>query len=522
MNASLFSSPTAAVLLFTGLVLTEAGDWHDVVVATEGAPVLLACSQRPPKDTMEVHWQWKPHGGDTVSLVLSANERQEFLGEALKTDVRLADSVSWKSGNFSLFFRPRSVDGGHYMCLIKQGQKKLKEEVTVLVILTVSLGPRLPVSEQSTLRLQAEASSRDAVSEMSWLSPHGLPLRCETLPSGAVIAKLPLVTVADRGNYTCRIRPRGNCSRPAFFFLYPVTVDVSRVVQFNLSFNTQLSKACLAHTPVVLSCAPVRGDYVLLYWQHPDSRQKIEKIFTYDRWRQRFRNLTKSRLHLKSSASLGDFSFELTPQPEEGGVYICEVFLNDSVFSQGTRISVLHVSVSSRPSALTLTCRYSERSQVKTVTWTHENRSRRLDWSSLEPGSLKIKVETPPGPETAGNYTCTLELNNGKKLEAVHVISLPRDELPSSSFPSPSSLPFLGFLLPVITVAAGVLLWKLRAHNARRGIEQSLSYHTGEVENIYENPEDLRQTQSSVYMDLKPTSDNDVYKELDRYEHCPC
>ncbi|KPP77651.1 hypothetical protein Z043_102899, partial [Scleropages formosus] len=333
---------------------------------------------------MEVHWQWKPHGGDTVSLVLSANERQEFLGEALKTDVRLADSVSWKSGNFSLFFRPRSVDGGHYMCLIKQGQKKLKEEVTVLVILTVSLGPRLPVSEQSTLRLQAEASSRDAVSEMSWLSPHGLPLRCETLPSGAVIAKLPLVTVADRGNYTCRIRPRGNCSRPAFFFLYPVTVDV------------QVTKS-------------------------------IEKIFTYDRWRQRFRNLTKSRLHLKSSASLGDFSFELTPQPEEGGVYICEVFLNDSVFSQGTRISVLHVSVSSRPSALTLTCRYSERSQVKTVTWTHENRSRRLDWSSLEPGSLKIKVETPPGPETAGNYTCTLELNNGKKLEAVHVISLPRD-----------------------------------------------------------------------------------------------
>ncbi|KAL4616798.1 hypothetical protein GN956_G21669 [Arapaima gigas] len=511
MNPVSFSSLAAAVLLIAGPALSEAAEWHDVVVAPEGTTVALACSERPQKNPTAVNWLWESHGGGMPSLVLSVNQRQEFLGAASKRDVRLADSNLWNSGNFSLLFRPQAEDGGHYTCCIKQGLNNLKEEVTVLVILTVSFAPPLPVPEQSTLCLQAEVSSWDAVSEISWVSPRGLPLRCETLPSGAVIAKLPLVTSADQGNYTCQIRPRGNSNRPAFFYLYPVTIN-----------RTQLSKACLAHAPVSLPCAPVRGDYVFLYWQHPDSRERMELVFTYDRWRQHVRNVTKSRLRLTSAASLGEFSFELVPQRKEGGVYICEVFLNDGVFSQGTRISVLHVTVSSEPSAMTLTCWYSERSQVKRVTFTHQNQSRTLEFTSDEPGTLNIKVKMPPSPETAGNYTCALELKNGKKLEAVYVINLPRDELPSSLVPPPSSLSFLGFLLPVITVAAGVLLWKRRAHNARHGIEQTLSVHTGEAENIYENPEDLRQVQSSVYMDLKPTSDDDVYRELDRYERCPC
>ncbi|KAG9344974.1 hypothetical protein JZ751_009514 [Albula glossodonta] len=91
----------------------------------------------------------------------------------------------------------------------------------------------------------------------------------------------------------------------------------------------------------------------------------------------------------------------------------------------------------------------------------------------------------------------------------------------NTSLSSPSVLSplyALGLLVPLVAVAIGVLLWKRGHHNSHPGIEQSLSHYSGEVENVYENPEDLRQTsaQSSVYMDLKPTGDNDIYKELDR------
>lgn len=37
----------------------------------------------------------------------------------------------------------------------------------------------------------------------------------------------------------------------------------------------------------------------------------------------------------------GSFSFLLTPGLKDGGLYICEVFLNDNVFSKRTLLSVL-------------------------------------------------------------------------------------------------------------------------------------------------------------------------------------
>ncbi|MEQ2270423.1 hypothetical protein XENORESO_005691, partial [Xenotaenia resolanae] len=88
----------------------------------------------------------------------------------------------------------------------------------------------------------------------------------------------------------------------------------------------------------------------------------------------------------------------------------------------------------------------------------------------------------------------------------------------SSLHPSFSALLLL---VPVVAAAVGVLLWRQK-HISDRGIEQSLSVQSGEAENIYENPEDIRQAppQGSVYMDLKPRGDNDVYKELERYEQC--
>nr|XP_023665766.1 uncharacterized protein LOC111842902 isoform X3 [Paramormyrops kingsleyae] len=479
----------AVVLLCSHPVIAKDRD-VDVIVAMADTTITLPCSNMPLKEKMLINWQWLPHGVDSTRLILSADRRQEFLGMPSRKDARLADSSFWKSGNFSLSIRASAEDGGHYTCLINQAQKTLKEQVMLLIVLTVSADPPLPVPEQSTLRLQAKVSGLSSVLNVSWLSPRGLPLHYEVLPEGGVITKLPNITLADKGDYICKVRLQGNRGRPASLFLYPVTVDGSRAANFNHNtYSAQISKACLSYTPVSLPCPPVSGDYVLLYWQHPDKRKEIELVFSYDRWRRRVRNVTKSnlRISLCDSARQGELGFVLTPRPEHGGVFICEVFQDDNVYSQSLRLSVLH-------------------------------------------GAIITEVQLPPRPETAGNYTCTLELNNGEKIDTVHVVRLASDESPipspSPSLPSSHSSPFpylsiLGVLLPVVAVAIGVLLWKLRAHKACPGIEQSLSHHSGEVENIYENPEDLRQAQSSIYMDLKPTSQDDVYRELDRYEHRP-
>nr|XP_023665762.1 uncharacterized protein LOC111842902 isoform X1 [Paramormyrops kingsleyae] len=522
----------AVVLLCSHPVIAKDRD-VDVIVAMADTTITLPCSNMPLKEKMLINWQWLPHGVDSTRLILSADRRQEFLGMPSRKDARLADSSFWKSGNFSLSIRASAEDGGHYTCLINQAQKTLKEQVMLLIVLTVSADPPLPVPEQSTLRLQAKVSGLSSVLNVSWLSPRGLPLHYEVLPEGGVITKLPNITLADKGDYICKVRLQGNRGRPASLFLYPVTVDGSRAANFNHNtYSAQISKACLSYTPVSLPCPPVSGDYVLLYWQHPDKRKEIELVFSYDRWRRRVRNVTKSnlRISLCDSARQGELGFVLTPRPEHGGVFICEVFQDDNVYSQSLRLSVLHVAAQTRLSVAYLTCRYSERMQVRVVTWTHQYPNRSLNWYSKTPGAIITEVQLPPRPETAGNYTCTLELNNGEKIDTVHVVRLASDESPipspSPSLPSSHSSPFpylsiLGVLLPVVAVAIGVLLWKLRAHKACPGIEQSLSHHSGEVENIYENPEDLRQAQSSIYMDLKPTSQDDVYRELDRYEHRP-
>ncbi|KAJ8354925.1 hypothetical protein SKAU_G00224920 [Synaphobranchus kaupii] len=502
-------------------------DWDNVLVTKVNMPVTLACSDWPIKGSAKLEWLWKPDGQDNWSLVLSVIQRQEFRGGASKMDMRLADSHFQTSGDFSLYFKPRINDGGRYSCLIDQGERTVRQRVTLLAILTVAVSPAPPVPMDSTLRLIIEVSNTEAVSEVAWFSPQGLPLRSETFPSGAIICKLPLFRPTDQGNYTCQIRPRGNASRHHFLFSYRITADVSKAAKFsNLTRGSVVSTACPSRTPVSLSCATVSGDYVLLYWQPPDT-DEMELVFSYDRWRRVRAVQTRSRLRLADSADSGKFSFLLEPDLKEGGTYICEVFLNDNVFIQGTRVSVLKVHAKITRSTLVLWCQYSERSQVRWVTWTHQNQTYKLNWSSSAPGRLRTEVPLPLGPDVAGNYTCALELKNGKVARAVYAVTLPPTVNTSLSSPSVlSPLSGLGLLVPLVAVAVavGVLLWKRGHHNTRPGMEQSLSHHSGEVENVYENPEDLRQTpaQSSVYMDLKPTDDDDVYKELDRYEQCPC
>ncbi|KAJ8289859.1 hypothetical protein GJAV_G00006140 [Gymnothorax javanicus] len=510
-------------------------DWDDIVVTKVDMPVNLSCSAWPLQGSVELEWLWKPVGQDTWSLVLSANQRQEFRGGASKADMHLADAHFQRLGDFSLYFKARANDAGLYSCLTDLGETRKSKRVTLLAILTVAVSPSLPVPNGSTLRLITEVVPSEAVSEAAWFSPQGLPLRSETFASRTVVCKLPQFGLADEGNYTCQIRPRGKVGSKHFLFTYRIMVDVSKSPQFsNLSHGTMVSTACVARTPVHLPCSS--GDYVLLYWQHPDL-DDMELVFSYDRWRRARIIHTKSRLRLtdQSLADSGKFSFLLEPELKDGGVYRCEVFQNDNVFVKGTSLSVLKVHAKATHSALVLWCQYTQRSQVRRVAWTHQNQSYKLNWSSPAQGRLKTDVPLPSRPEVTGNYTCTLELKNGKVIRAVYTVTPPPAASapdpraltvnPSSSSPSIiSPLSGLGLLVPLVAVAVGVLLWKRGHHRARPRMSQSVSHHSGELENVYENPEDLRQMsgQSAVYMDLKPTNDDDVYRELDRYEQCPC
>lgn len=72
----------------------------------------------------------------------------------------------------------------------------------------------------------------------------------------------------------------------------------------------------------------------------------MKLVYQYDRWRgstTRFTEQSK-RLQLAGppyNAEAGSFSFLLTPGLRDGGLYICDVFLNDNAFSQRTVLSVL-------------------------------------------------------------------------------------------------------------------------------------------------------------------------------------
>lgn len=98
--------------------------------------------------------------------------------------------------------------------------------------------------------------------------------------------------------------------------------------------------------PIHLTCPNVQGDLVQLYWTAPQfsNKKTINKlVYSYDRWRGSTQK-TSGRIQLAGppySASAGSFSFLLTPVLVDGGVFACIVFLNDNVFYQSTKLSVL-------------------------------------------------------------------------------------------------------------------------------------------------------------------------------------
>ncbi|XP_068180097.1 g6f-like isoform X2 [Antennarius striatus] len=499
-------------------------DWHDVVVAREDTSTTLVYTDATVRGAVSINWMAKTIGADEWQLVLSANNKKEFSGGASKSSMRLTDPNFQDTGVFSLFFVPKMQDGGLYSCLIKQEGRKLKERIILLAILTVTVEPAAPVWQYSTLQLIARVTPDFAVAMIAWESPGGMSMKSEKQPHRGTVAKLPQVQTSDSGSYTCRVHPSGNCSTPFFAFNVDVTVDANNVASFtNITHGTVISTATQAHTSFTLTCHGVQGDYVLLYWRHPDVRKQsnLSLVYQYDRWRGSSPTTKQSkRFQLAGppyNAEAGSFAFLFTPGLKDSGLYICEVFLNDYAYSQRTLLSVLKVKTSLSPSKLELECLYKERSQVQRAHWNYQEKSRKLRQLSKGPGSIVTILPLPITSDTAGNYTCTLQLTNGQTVGATQAVTMQKESVGVTVHSLSPSLSALLLLVPLVAATVCVLLWKQK-HISDRGIEQSLSVHSGEAENIYENPESVRQAplEGSIYMDLKPRGEDDVYKELER------
>ncbi|XP_047216584.1 g6f-like isoform X2 [Girardinichthys multiradiatus] len=498
--------------------------WDEVVMVKENTSTTLVCNGARLQGDISINWKVKSVAADEWKLILSASEKKKFSGGASKASMRLTDDNFQDTGDFSLDILPKVEDGGLYSCLIKKQQRKVKERIFLLAVLKVDFFPAAPVPQYSTLRLFARVNPNISVSKITWTAPGGLPMKTEKWPTSGTVTKVPQVQNNDGGTYTCTVYHWGD-SNGVLEAHVDVIVDADKVASFtNISHSSEISTATQTHKSLLLACPSSQGDYVLLYWLPPDAKKHsmMKLVYQYNRW-SGSTSKHSNKLQLAGppyDPEAGSFAFLLTPDLKEGGLYACEVYLNDVVFSQRTRLSVLKVKTSHYPSKLELLCLYSERSEIQSVLWKHDNKSRRLQMSSNGPGTISTTLPLPISSDAAGNYTCILQMKNGQSIWAVQAVTVPPTESTTTSSLHPSFSALL-LLVPVVAAAVGVLLWRQK-HISDRGIEQSLSVQSGEVENIYENPEDIRQAppQGSVYMDLKPRGDNDVYKELERYEQC--
>ncbi|XP_056097851.1 g6f-like isoform X3 [Rhinichthys klamathensis goyatoka] len=511
--------------------------WNDVVMVREDSSVTLSCFDSPPKSSVLVTWKMMSAREDRWSYLLSANCID---GQTNGRSSRVFGGRTFEiSADASLIFRAAAPSQGRYSCVIEQDNKKLQERIVLLALIKLTVTPTPPATVDSTLRLVAQVSPSSVVAWGTWVSSSGEQLYTEiSHDKGSLLSKLARITSKDTGVYTCRIRVHGNNDTSVSEHRVNVTVNERAVFSFtDVTQGDTRSMAALSRSLVTLACPPILGDYVLLYWQYPDS-ERMELIFQFDRWRRSSTNKTKHHLSLIDPATLaavGNFSFLLSPALTDGGHYLCEVFLDDKAFTQSNTLSVLHGYIKPSRTTLDLSCTYKERSQVKAVRWSYVQDPSRFLKSTAVLGRITTSVALPVTPETAGRYACTLYLKNGNSVQYMCTVTManidptvspgpalpPAEDVSASSYVS--SFSFLLFLIPMIAVAVGVLLWRQGYCVTHRSVEQSLSHHSGEVENIYENPDVLRQQtppQGAVYMDLKPTGEMDVYKELDRYKQC--
>ncbi|XP_061675752.1 g6f-like isoform X1 [Syngnathoides biaculeatus] len=495
------------------------GEWHEIVVEREHRGTTLECIHTEMKAGMNINWMVRPPKARDWKLVLSASELQEFSGGVSKPSMRLADPNYRDTGNFSLFLQPATEDAGLYMCMIEQLKKKIKEKIILLAIITVTSIPASPIPLNSTLRLIAKITPNFARDYISWESQDGTSLKTVFRPIVGFVTKLPQATYSDAGSYKCTVHPPRSTNGTVFTFSVNVTVDDSCQASFTrVEYSHPISTATQARTSFPLTCPPVPGDYVFLYWKPPNSN-RCKLLYQYDRWRGKTSSNSESfKLQMAGAPYNGSFSFIRTPGLKDGGLYVCKVVVNDHIFGQTTVLSVLKVMARRLDTVLQLECVFSEVSQVQNATWEFHNKSRSLWTMSSAPGNVTTTLLLPIASDSAGNYTCTLQLKDGQTVSTTYVVKQAAKTVPTSSPHSSFHhllLLVLLLLVPLVAASIAVLLWRQKRISLR-GIEQSLSVYSGETENIYENPEDVRQAfpPGSVYMDLKPRQD-DVYKELE-------
>ncbi|XP_066540066.1 g6f-like isoform X3 [Hoplias malabaricus] len=320
-------------------------DWMDVVMAAEGTPVTLPCSDEPSSLAERVTW-----------MVMRSEEKQWTSLLSVNTSRGLVDqTVSRARGrtfeifeDVSLQFTATATDGGRYSCLLQQTGRKLKERIILLALFKLTLTPAPSVPVNSTVRLIAQVSPSYAIAGGMWLSPAGVPL-LTAYSAGTLLTKLPRVSQADNGIYTCSIHAYGQSSKPEHNHTLTLNVNVREVESFpNVVYVPTVSKASLSSSEVTLPCPEVKGDFVRLYWWAPDKVMEPKMVFQFDRWRNHTEK-RKSVLQLlgsssSSSADGGVFSFLLKAALGDAGRYQCEVFLDDSVQCQSTTLTILHGS----------------------------------------------------------------------------------------------------------------------------------------------------------------------------------
>lgn len=108
------------------------------MVVKAGTAVTLQCNDTAVRGPVVVHWMVQLPGADDWKLVLLASDSKGFSGASQKASMRLADANFRDTGVFSLSLQPETEDGGLYYCLITQKQRKLKERIILLAILTGS------------------------------------------------------------------------------------------------------------------------------------------------------------------------------------------------------------------------------------------------------------------------------------------------------------------------------------------------------------------------------------------------
>ncbi|XP_029359920.1 g6f-like isoform X2 [Echeneis naucrates] len=384
-------------------------EWDDVVVTKKDMPTTLVCTDTTMKGPVAIEWSTKSPDARDWKMVYTADENMMFSGGSSKTFMQLEDSNFYNTGIFSLSFHPKITDSGLYLCTVKQQEGKRMERIILLAILAVSVIPTPPIPQYSILQLIASVNPSIGVSKIIWVTPAGTHMKSEKILKTGTVAKLPMIQITDSGAYVCIVHPGGNSTRKFFAFNVNVSVSAGKVVSFNdTKHGPMISTAIQAQTPISLTCPNVQGDYVNLFWKKAEnSKQAMKLIYQYDRWRDKILvgGNTKS-LQLAGppyNAKAGSFSFLITPKVNEGGLYICDVFLNNGTFSQRTTLSVMKVKIRKSTTKLDLDCHYSETTQVLDAKWERHNMSGQLPMSAPYPGFISISVPLPVTSDTAGN-----------------------------------------------------------------------------------------------------------------------